>query len=643
MSAVRRTHDCLYASLSPHTKWETNPFYADYYYQYQVNLIDNYRDAHYDTILIDACPVVSALRPVPEDESGDPTLRMVVESDYPLVAGDTIALGSWTKDDGTPAIYGVIDDVTSTGIEIAEMSGFPYALASWHSLGERYRTDENFRALVGHGANMDADEIEEACYLDDPFRVAMPGVVSSDSAVALFQAITGIDSPSITIPRIYQITGIRNIHDRGDTSVYRGLIDWTAMANVISSSGVDGVTYRLPVETDEQTGLARIDVLQMLQQVCLTHGVRMSWEYREAQKAHVLTFVPMSTPTVSASLLLGRAFSDAHIVAGRWSGVSGDEWRYNRILAKYIRADGGEDDYDVRLQDRRVSFAGNAKTLQISDECTILPATASEQRTVLAERFVAYLRHLSQVRTLQTVPLALTSYASVAVGQGAAIDWKPLLDRRTGRRNNGFVSGQIVGAEYSLGGSPGVSVRFACGVQHVGISPTLECTYDSLAGDVATLTFSRSTKKYGSLGVHLNDAAYFDCIDYDDSTGAAVARGCSCGDYAVAIFEANTPVLTFDAAYSEAGQNVWMGRASVAVADGDLTSGSGTIDIELDDTNNFSTVASNNGEFIVVYAPRDDADLQPCQTLYYGWLGDAAGNAEDSSGGLSRSLMVGAI
>jgi hypothetical protein len=83
-----------------------------------------------------------------------------------------------------------------------------------------------------------------------------------------------------------------------------------------------------------------------------------------------------------------------------------------------------------------------------------------------------------------------------------------------------------------------------------------------------------------------------------------------------------------------ASQNMWRGTL------GNINLSAGTCDITLATTNNFDTVDTANGDFVVIFSHRGDANLQPAQTDRYGWLGDGDGQTQDSAAANHWAIMV---
>jgi hypothetical protein len=63
--------------------------------------------------------------------------------------------------------------------------------------------------------------------------------------------------------------------------------------------------------------------------------------------------------------------------------------------------------------------------------------------------------------------------------------------------------------------------------------------------DIVTLDIATETTAHAfSASTDRLDASWFDCIDWDASSGTYTARGCSCDDYTVYVFEHNNAAAT---------------------------------------------------------------------------------------------------
>jgi hypothetical protein len=219
----------------------------------------------------------------------------------------------------------------------------------------------------------------------------------------------------------------------------------------------------------------------------------------------------------------------------------------------------------------------------------------------------------------------------MAVGAGCIFNSPPILDRSTGKRDNGDMLGSIRSLTIDIGVAPSCTVEFTTDpVERLGIGPTmyLSGTEHTIlqTNNILAVTGMNTNPQNNdfaddSANAILTDLAYFDCYDGNKATGQIESRDCSCGPYAVTVFERGTETLIFDPAYVNASQNVWRGTINVTSAT------LGECVITLADDNQFD----DTGEYVVIFSDRADSNIQSCQTDLYGWLGKKNNKVEDST------------
>jgi hypothetical protein len=237
---------------------------------------------------------------------------------------------------------------------------------------------------------------------------------------------------------------------------------------------------------------------------------------------------------------------------------------------------------------------------------------------------------------------------NISLGEGIVVSGKPIKDRTTGKRDTTDLFGEVRSVTIDLGAEPKTSIRFTSDPEKTeGIAPTMFCTVSARSD--STLTCAVVDRAGAALVDSANnefadinqptartDLSYFDCYE-TSADGTVTARtSCGCGDYAVTIFERHNETLIYDPTYATGEyQNVWQGTLTGSA----INLGTGAFEIELDGTNNFDTVDTANGDFVVIFADAAHANIQTCQ-LDYGWLGDENGEVANNAGTKRSAILI---
>jgi hypothetical protein len=474
----------------------------------------------------------------------------------------------------------------------------------------------------------------EAYNMEDPNAITDTSVIRTNTPVSIFKDILGDKNITPTgISDTIRQTSIKDFVDRGDYN-YIGLVNWAGLQDVIDSSDLVGLRYTFKIKDDDSAEAVEqieFDLGQLLQGVALTHEARMVWEWNESIRAHWINFVKEGSDSVAKATVQGRVIPSGDITMSTPSrGTDGGEWRYAGLSATYARGDGGTEVFNVKNRDGRVRHTLKDKALTINDETTLMTAYTPEARERVIQMLTKYQQRFSQINYKHTLPLTLSPYAKIAVGKSCVFDGEVLLDRATGQRGTGEVLGEVRAMTRSLGGVPSLSVDIIVDpVKKQGIGPSMY---------MDTLIQTNNILAVSGL---VSDPANNDFADPGDAVidGTLTERDCSCGNYAITVFERGADRLYFDSGYTYANQNVWRGTISVTA----LGIANGECVITLADDNNFSTVNAANGNFVVQFDSRASANLQSCQTELYGWLGrptSVGGRVIDSSGTEHSPIMI---
>jgi hypothetical protein len=480
-----------------------------------------------------------------------------------------------------------------------------------------------------------------AAAAQDPFMMNDSRTVLADSASDVVKQLLGDASVDVGIPRRSRCTTVQDLH--GITGE-RTMIDWDALEALIEKSGLGGVSYGLDLnldaqsdeekETTEKKTGQKFSIREAIANLCLTHGIRQAWEYNEAQRCWWLTFKPFTGDSVATASNSGRTLIDADIKPLAPSAVVGGDWVYSNLNIKIRNQSGGNDTFPVDKSVGKNQHKSGAKTLTINDTLTVIPTGDSDAKDTIVKRVANYLEIYSQEHYVERYRTTIRKLANLSVGSGVDFTSASSVDPTTGARGitNGYAS--LLGMTINLGSEMDVSVELRKSVdEKLGIAPTLLIAdgQATRSSSVVSVTGASSTSWFTDPDGGLTDLATFGCYYYSVSDGTVREKDCSCGDFEVWLFERNNESLVYDAG-TPTNNTVWSGSL------GNINLSAGTYDITLDDTTNFDTINSANGAFVVIFADRDNANIQPCQLLY-GFLGDSNGKVQDS-GATDHSAIV---
>jgi hypothetical protein len=491
-----------------------------------------------------------------------------------------------------------------------------------------------------NGETYTADNVDDVLgsySYEDPFAIRYNTKINAGDPTDIFKQLLGDPSTDVGVPVAMRNTSINDLFDRGSTNSL-GLIDFDTMSAAIERNRISGATFTLIL--DQKGGVAKdIDVLALMRNVLMTHGVRMVWQWNESIRSWWLTFKDEGLGSYAEALTTGRVLYSGSVVNKPISGTVGGDWYYTGIAAKYMRSDGGDEEFNFKNLDSRIQHTLKDKVLSINDTVTILPSDTTGARDQIITKFSTYLQVFSTVQYKVTLDATLNSLANVSVGSGMLFNLRPLLDRTVGRRDNGDQLGEVRGLTIDLGSNPGMKLELITEpTERLAIGPTMYLTGASRSSNVLTCTgITDPANNDFQDPVGLTDLEYFGCYDYIASTGETVLRdSCTCGDYSVTIFERNAEALYYDPAGVYANQNVWRGTLNIS----NNVTGAYTITIDNINTTAFDTVNdSGNGKWVVIFSDRA-ADLELCQTIAYGWLGDSSGQVTSSTAAVSTAILV---
>jgi len=524
--------------------------------------------------------------------------------------------------------YATIKTIDSTtGADIVDQARhFPPSLI-WASGWYEHRDEIN-------------DGLEEPVEIpsEDPHSIRDVSKISYHNAEKIFKQLLGDNTTDVGIPLSYQCSTVSDIHGlTGINPADRTLIGWGSLYSLVRDNRPTGCRYTIDVigDTEEDKDESReLDVLKMLHGICITHGIQMIWKYKESQRSWMLTFEKNRPDTLASSVLSGRLVDSSSDVDGKPTAIQGGSFSYSGITAEYKGSGGKKYQFSPKDSTGRVQHTIGSKTLTVGDEITVIPTDATAAIEAISERFSSLVLQLSQLNNKLRAALKISHAVKLAVGSGCAVDLSYALNQQSGSRG-GIQGATCESMQIDIGQRARVNCEFTFSRLNLqGIAPSMyidSFIIDTESGIMAASELTGSNSKFSDFSNNgLSDLATFGCWSYVEGRGL-VERTCNCVAYACWLLERGTDHLETGGA----GQNVWPCTieqpTESSIADG-------TAIIFVADRTNDPDPAK---KYVLIFADRDNPDLQPCQIDFYGWYGDANGSCYDSDAAEVQAITVG--
>jgi len=583
--------------------------------------------------------------PIPEDIAGNQYLTIVKDgnSEIDIAVGAVLQLGESTEEKEGISIIGEVSAVNSDKIEFtvntlddgesdSSIKGMPMSFYRNSVLIDLLNNDTEFITDIELYCNQEAttiDDVRTMFDVVDKFKVKDVEQIIVNKATDIFKAILGDPSTDIGLSLGAYKTDIKNIAERGDSD-FIPMIDWDSLDSLLEENEIAGTRYTYLPDSNG------IDVLKLLNGLCLTNNIQQIWEYNPANRSWWMTFDEFGVDNIQTATIKGRTINELDISANELSSIVGGGWNYNKIKAEYKRPTGDDIPINVQLTNGRIGHSLKDKILTVEDKITVLPLDSVEVREDISTRFADMLGLFSQVVYNQKLILNLRKCALVSVGRYHTAEWAPIQNRQTGKRNDGALIGQVQNQNINLSNGVIDVGLLSYPSNKVGISPSLYASTVSKSSNTVTvsgLSTDPANNDFGDTSSLLTDQMYFQCID--EISGELKDRPCSCSGYRVTIFERKPTdnKLYFDTDNAYVNQNVFRGTIEKLTVDTVGTS----FDITLDGNGAAFDVSK---DWVVTFADRADSGLQSCQTQLYGWLSDSKNQVTDSGDNKSIGIMV---
>jgi hypothetical protein len=397
------------------TLWQgniKNPCTCAYFYQYDLSQADDVFDLGFPIFRL----FTGQASPVPLDGAATNRLYYSNTSAVDPEVGDDVAFGSVVNE-----LYQRTGTIAALGSGYMEMTndtivGFPYAMYWADGIYDRVFNDVGYKdalqqalieaasAQTSSPANKDgelftaanADDVINSYSYADPFAIKYNTKINADNPVDIFKQLLGDPDTDVGVPVALRNTAINDLFDRGSANSL-GLIDFDTMESLIEKNRISGTTFTLIL--DEKSGVAKdIDVLALMRNVLMTHGIRMVWQWNETIRSWWLTFKDEGLGSYAEALTTGRVLYSGSVINKPINGTLGGDWYYTGITSEYKRTDGGDEPFNFKNLDSRIQHTLKDKVLSINDTVTILPSDTTGAREQIISKFSTYLQTFSTVQ-----------------------------------------------------------------------------------------------------------------------------------------------------------------------------------------------------------------------------------------------------
>jgi hypothetical protein len=422
----------------------------------------------------------------------------------------------------------------------------------------------------------------------DPYKVRDAGRPNTQKPSDIIKTLLGWRSASALdeiAPR-RRVTTVRHLFGE-DNNKDRTLVDWDAFDQYADGSSVEKAFYTLDLD-DESLDLT---IYEIWWNLCITLGIRMCYEYRESERAKVLTFRPFGGESASQIAAQNKFVEQAELrIDETPRGTIGGHWLYSAVKPEIYDENGSQVPIEVNVK----QGANTAPVYDYKDIMTVLeaPDNAGDIPQNFINNLYEYAQKWAQPTWTQNLAATFSPYAVLSVGAGCIYSAEWLLDRFTGAVGVTNRVGDLISLEEVWGRS---GCQMSLDVQitqrlRKGWTPSIDVLADDVSQASTTLTIANggfetdyTANVYSDPNLPLVDQAYFGCWAWNKGTNAVEKRNCGCGDYRIVIFENETSTLTD----SGGSRNVWYGDFAQPTS---TTLGNGSGTIELDDATNFATV-----------------------------------------------------
>ena len=401
--------------------------------------------------------------------------------------------------------------------------------------------------------------------------------------------------------KVYHIPGA--ITDTAGNNDFASVIDWRDLDNILSGAGLS-LNTRLFVGSD-------LNLLELITEELKLFGIAPKWYFSTTNKQWQMGFRYVAVCNKTEATWAGRTIdtSNREIYTAPRIEIHSGERVVNKLGVKLnaTRAigDDKEEFTTINITDQSGDvYAGRVdRGIKIKSRCSHLNGgdIGNVTQSDLFRNLMNRLQRLAMPQAEIKVDLSIQAAVSLGVGDSVVVTDSTIRNPFTGQLGLTAIAGIV--SELKLDPGKG-KVQAAIRVNlypSYGWAPSLSMpagTHAEIDATTLEVTLGAGQDNLFTEAGDRIDLSYFDCFNWNRSSGAYTARDCSCGNYRVIMFSKD----------STSAQN-WIFQMQF------LT---GTLDSGHLNYRKFRLLGAHvgwniAGGYMIEYPAWDTADLQPCQ------------------------------
>jgi hypothetical protein len=378
---------------------------------------------------------------------------------------------------------------------------------------------------------------------DDPWIVSQPLYHTAQDPVVLLKSLLGDDDNTANVADWYQMRQIPDAVDDG-VSDHEASVDWDKLSLLCSGKIVDGLRYILALNDNE-----KITLSELLSGLCQFFGLAPTWEWRGDIKQHWMSFRLAGVDNQTTALLEGRTVNTTSRVAGKLpTEKASGAWEYSSIEIK-TNYDTNEKEYkgqlNVKDEAGYAELAGANKVLAINGRLLWIEGLENITSNDLLQKQIRahtsmLLGNIIMPRPEISVDCGVSKALECGVGTDLLLTDPTCHNPFTGALGLTSQTAVVVERSLALGDKTGCNLALRISSRLVkGWAPALRVAANNSTKEENYIAALANSHDFGGDATQRTDLSFFDCLNWNKSTGAYAARGCACGNYRVIAFREN--------------------------------------------------------------------------------------------------------
>ena len=370
---------------------------------------------------------------------------------------------------------------------------------------------------------------------EDPWILTQTTRGESNVISDPFRAVLGDDGASYTFAPYLTLSNVIGFSDESTEDV-DSWIDWDSLDDFSGSVLPGKQMYKIALTGD-------FNLLSQFFNELVFHGIMPTYEWDSSVGHYMIRFREIGPINITEANNSGRVLTEDTILRNsQMVETHNDTWMFNKLVARCNEKQG--DFYGNIVVDYKSGNVANrnaARTLKTESGLSYIQGINNlpdSDIEYITKRYTSLLRHLAVPNIQYSVKTNLAAMVDLAVGREC------LVTDSTGYYP--FSHEQGLSEAPALVTAMSVDLaKCECKItarltknQTKGFAPACYVTESDKQTDGVTIVCT-CTANYFSASGDRWDCTYFDCYEYNPSTGVYTAKTCSCGDYKVIAFARN--------------------------------------------------------------------------------------------------------